>query len=193
MDQLAFFYLITSSCASTICWKCCLFSTGWFYLAAFPGYLISIFPPLTMLNFFSERTDDHTQGTVCANHAHSHWACVQHPHTELFQCTEFFLIYKISSGDFIYMLIRKWFKHITLICAKRCQQFSLFLLQLVIPENRLGVDIIGCEIKCPVSDMNYIVLRCWWLRSCSMVQFASCQCVKHTDKSHVREERVCLA
>ena len=30
MDQFTFFWVITASCASTICWKCCLFSTGWF-------------------------------------------------------------------------------------------------------------------------------------------------------------------
>jgi hypothetical protein len=32
MDQFALFYLLTGSWISTICWKCCLFSTGWFYL-----------------------------------------------------------------------------------------------------------------------------------------------------------------
>jgi hypothetical protein len=30
MDQFAFFYIITTSCASTICSKCCLFFTDGF-------------------------------------------------------------------------------------------------------------------------------------------------------------------
>jgi hypothetical protein len=30
MDQFSIFYTITTSCASTNCWKCCLSSTGWF-------------------------------------------------------------------------------------------------------------------------------------------------------------------
>jgi len=30
MDRFAFFYMLTSSGTSIICWKCCLFSTGWF-------------------------------------------------------------------------------------------------------------------------------------------------------------------
>jgi hypothetical protein len=32
IDWFAFFYMLTNSWASTICLKCCLFSTGWFYL-----------------------------------------------------------------------------------------------------------------------------------------------------------------
>ena len=30
MDWFAFFYMLTASWPSTICWKCCPFSTGWF-------------------------------------------------------------------------------------------------------------------------------------------------------------------
>ena len=30
MDWFAFFYMLITSWNSTICWKCCLFSTGWF-------------------------------------------------------------------------------------------------------------------------------------------------------------------
>jgi hypothetical protein len=30
MDQCAFFYILTTSWTSSICWKSCLFSTGWF-------------------------------------------------------------------------------------------------------------------------------------------------------------------
>ena len=32
MDWCTFFYMVTASFVSTICWKCCLFSTGWFFL-----------------------------------------------------------------------------------------------------------------------------------------------------------------
>ena len=31
MDRFAFFYKLTSSWTSTICWECCLFSTGLFF------------------------------------------------------------------------------------------------------------------------------------------------------------------
>ena len=32
MDRFAFVNMLTATWASTICWKCCLFSTGWFWL-----------------------------------------------------------------------------------------------------------------------------------------------------------------
>jgi hypothetical protein len=32
MDQFVFLYMLSTSWSSTICWKCCLFSTVWFWL-----------------------------------------------------------------------------------------------------------------------------------------------------------------
>ena len=32
MDQFTFFYMLTTSWTSTICWKCCLFPIVWFWL-----------------------------------------------------------------------------------------------------------------------------------------------------------------